>query len=160
MSFNGRLPNDSRIDVPFTSFEMDVAVAIYAVGGMFGALPAGYLADLIGRWGQDQSGSFRPEVVLISAHLLYLFDLYRKYAILLNNVVIWVGVALESFAIHPIMFIVGRFVVGLNSGGWACCMTINCHAYRFFYLLPSLSLSPPSLSLLPSLSPSSIPPSF
>jgi len=49
MSFNGRLPNDSRIDVPFTSFEMDVAVAIYAVGGMFGALPAGYLADLIGR---------------------------------------------------------------------------------------------------------------
>jgi len=49
---------------------MDVAVAIYAVGGMFGALPAGYLADLIGRWGQDQSRPFRPEVVQISAHLI------------------------------------------------------------------------------------------
>ena len=48
-SFNGHGQNDSRIPVPFTSFEMDVAVAIYAIGGMFGALPAGFLADLVGR---------------------------------------------------------------------------------------------------------------
>ena len=43
-------PNESRFDAPFTSTEMNVAVAIFAIGGMFGALPAGPLADLIGRY--------------------------------------------------------------------------------------------------------------
>lgn len=81
-------PNESRFDAPFTSTEMNVAVAIFAIGGMFGALPAGPLADLIG----------------------------RKYVMLLNNIVIMIGVALVSFAIHPFMFIAGRFVVGLNAG--------------------------------------------
>ncbi len=32
-----------------SSLEMDFAVAIFALGGMFGALPAGALADFIGR---------------------------------------------------------------------------------------------------------------
>ena len=40
----------------------------------------------------------------------------RKNTLLLNNVVIWLGVGLESLAVNPIMFIVGRFVVGINSG--------------------------------------------
>ena len=35
---------------------------------------------------------------------------------LLNNIVILVGVVLESVAVHPIMFILGRFIVGINSG--------------------------------------------
>ena len=33
----------------FSSLEMNVAVAIFAIGGMLGALPAGSLADLLGR---------------------------------------------------------------------------------------------------------------
>ncbi len=35
--------------VPFSDDEMTVAVAIFAVGGMMGALPAGVIADYIGR---------------------------------------------------------------------------------------------------------------
>ena len=45
---------------------------------------------------------------------------YRKYTLLLNNVVQLVGVALQSFAIHPFMFIAGRLVVGVNSGETYC----------------------------------------
>ena len=35
---------------------------------------------------------------------------------LLNNIVVLVAVGLQSFAVHPAMFILGRFVVGINSG--------------------------------------------
>ena len=35
--------------VPFSDDEMTVAVAIFAIGGMIGALPAGIIADFIGR---------------------------------------------------------------------------------------------------------------
>ena len=35
---------------------------------------------------------------------------------LLNNIVIVVAVGLQSLAVHPLMFIVGRFVSGVNSG--------------------------------------------
>ena len=35
---------------------------------------------------------------------------------LLNNIVIVVAVVLQSVAIHPVMFIIGRFVSGINSG--------------------------------------------
>ena len=55
---------------------------------MFGALPAGVLADCIG----------------------------RKWSLLSNNVLVVVGVVLECFAINPYMLIVGRFVMGINSG--------------------------------------------
>ena len=40
----------------------------------------------------------------------------RKYTMLLNNIVVLVAVGLQSFAVHPAMFILGRFVVGINSG--------------------------------------------
>ena len=36
--------------MPFTDDEMAVAVAIFAIGGMIGALPAGIIADVIGRY--------------------------------------------------------------------------------------------------------------
>ncbi|XP_064401710.1 solute carrier family 2, facilitated glucose transporter member 3-like [Halichondria panicea] len=74
--------------VPFSDDLMTVAVAIFAVGGMMGALPAGVIADYIG----------------------------RKYTLLLNNILLVVAVLLQSFAIHPFMFIAGRIVVGINSG--------------------------------------------
>ena len=35
---------------------------------------------------------------------------------LLNNLVITLAVILQSFAVHPAMFIIGRFVCGINSG--------------------------------------------
>jgi len=40
----------------------------------------------------------------------------RKYAILLTNVLTFLGVGLESLAVHPAMFIVGRFIVGVQAG--------------------------------------------
>jgi len=41
---------------------------------------------------------------------------HRKYTILINNIVIWIGALLEFFAAHPYMLIAGRFVVGINCG--------------------------------------------
>ena len=35
---------------------------------------------------------------------------------LLNNVVVLVAIGLQSLAVHPVMFIIGRFIVGINSG--------------------------------------------
>ena len=49
---------------------------------------------------------------------LRLFFGCRKYTLLLNNIIIFIGVGLESLAVHPAMFIVGRFIVGINSGKW------------------------------------------
>ena len=46
----------------------------------------------------------------------HLISICRKYTMLLNNLVIVVAVGLQSLAVHPIMFIVGRFVSGINSG--------------------------------------------
>ena len=40
----------------------------------------------------------------------------RKYTMLLNNIVVLVAIGLQSFAVHPVMFILGRFVIGINSG--------------------------------------------
>ena len=40
--------------------------------------------------------------------------------LLVNNAVIVVGVCLQAFAVHPVMLIIGRLVVGINSGEWAC----------------------------------------
>ncbi len=47
----GHHGNSSGIgSATFSSLEMDFAVAIFAIGGMLGALPAGTLADLLGRY--------------------------------------------------------------------------------------------------------------
>ena len=40
----------------------------------------------------------------------------RKYTILITNVLIYIGVGLESLAVHPTMFIAGRFIVGVQAG--------------------------------------------
>ena len=44
---------------------------------------------------------------------------------LLNNIVIVVAVGLQSLAVHPIMFIVGRFISGINSGNLLSFMIIS-----------------------------------
>ena len=36
-------------NITFSSFEMNVAVSIFAIGGLIGALPAGMMADYLGR---------------------------------------------------------------------------------------------------------------
>ena len=73
----------------FSDLEMRIAVAIFAVKGMIGALPAGLVTDIIG----------------------------HKNSLLLNNVLVGaVAVILQCFAVHPAMFIIGRFVVGINAG--------------------------------------------
>lgn len=72
----------------FSDLEWAVTVSIFAIGGMFGALPAGALADCIG----------------------------RKWSMLANNVVAVAGVLLQSFAVSPYMLIAGRFVIGINAG--------------------------------------------
>ena len=72
----------------FSDLEWAMAVAIFAVGGMIGSLLAGILADLIG----------------------------RKWAMMCNNVVAVIAVGLQSLAVHPVMFISGRLVIGLNAG--------------------------------------------
>ena len=77
---------------------------------------------------------------------------HRKYGLLLSNVVIWVGAGLESLAIHPVMFIMGRFVVGLNSGrsGTVECWNGSTWLCYSSFPLPQLSTNfPPSLTLLP-----------
>ena len=40
----------------------------------------------------------------------------RKYTILLSNVLVFIGVGLESLAVHPAMFIMGRFIIGVQAG--------------------------------------------
>lgn len=72
----------------YSNAEWAATASIFAVGGMLGALPAGALADFIG----------------------------RKWTMLLNNIIAIVGIGLESFAVHPYMLISGRFVIGINSG--------------------------------------------
>lgn len=69
-----------------------------------------------------------PSVAMLLSffnYLLYLFVCVssivsglclRKYTLLLNNVLVVVGVVFQSFAVHPIMFIIGRFIVGINAG--------------------------------------------
>ena len=50
-SFNS---NASRLHVHFTNAEVYIAVAIYAIGGMTGALTGGFIADHIGRYKQTR----------------------------------------------------------------------------------------------------------
>lgn len=72
----------------FTNLEWAFAVSIFSIGGMFGALPSGAMADCIG----------------------------RKWSMLANNVIAVVGLALQSLAVNPYMLIAGRFVIGVNAG--------------------------------------------
>ena len=84
--------------------------------------------------------------------------LHRKYGLLLSNIVIWVGAGLESLAIHPVMFIVGRFVVGLNSGGCGTVERWNGSTWlRYSSIsLPQLSTNfPPPSPCFPNSFPSS-----
>lgn len=41
--------NGSRLLANFSTLEMTFAVSIFAIGGMLGALPAGLIADRLGR---------------------------------------------------------------------------------------------------------------
>ena len=72
----------------FTDLEWAAAVSIFAIGGMFGALPAGAMADCVG----------------------------RKWSMMANNAVAIVGVVLQSLAVSPYMLMAGRFVIGVNAG--------------------------------------------
>lgn len=72
----------------FTELEWAATVSIFAIGGMFGALPAGAMADCIG----------------------------RKWSMMANNIVAIAGVLLQSLAVNPYMLIAGRFVIGINAG--------------------------------------------
>ena len=40
----------------------------------------------------------------------------RKYTLILNNILVFLGVGLESLAVHPGMLIAGRFIVGISAG--------------------------------------------
>ena len=53
-----------------------------------------------------------------SYHGLYM-DRFHHDTMLLNNTVIIAGVIFESFAFHPVMFIIGCILVGINSGNTA-----------------------------------------
>ena len=55
-------------------------------------------------------------MLLLQMLLSLSLHLPRKYTMLLNNIVVIVAVCLQSLAVHPVMFIVGRFIVGINSG--------------------------------------------
>ena len=46
-SFNN---NGSHLHAHFSTLEMRFAVAIFAIGGMLGALPAGIITDYLGRY--------------------------------------------------------------------------------------------------------------
>ena len=100
---------------------MNVAVAIFAIGGMVGALPTGFVADSIGRLVHSCCCCCCLLLsVIVFCDCIIVFEIicsnYRKYTMLLNNVVVFVAVGLQSFAVHPFMFILGRFIVGINAG--------------------------------------------
>ena len=75
----------------FSDLEWAAAAAIFAVGGMLGSLPAGVIADFIG----------------------------RKWTMMINNGVAVLGICLQSLAIHPCMLIAGRLVIGINAGNYS-----------------------------------------
>ncbi|XP_003383220.1 PREDICTED: solute carrier family 2, facilitated glucose transporter member 1-like [Amphimedon queenslandica] len=87
-ALNGSMNNTMDKSHGFTNLEWAATVSIFAIGGMFGALPAGAMADCIG----------------------------RKWSMMANNVVAIAGVLLQSLAVSPYMLIAGRFVIGINAG--------------------------------------------
>ena len=70
--------------------------------------------------GEGERGKERERVMMkerdYNVLLLFYILYFRKYTLLLNNIVIFIGVGLESLAVHPAMFIVGRFIVGVGAG--------------------------------------------
>lgn len=74
--------------IPMTTTEWSIAVSIFAIGGLFGGLTGGTLADLLGR---------RPLVWL-------------------NNLTFLVAIGLMSLFSDFYVFSTGRFLIGLGSG--------------------------------------------
>ncbi|KAJ2710919.1 hypothetical protein H4R19_003504 [Coemansia spiralis] len=74
--------------LPMNDTMYSVATSMFAVGGLFGSLAAGWMAE---RWG-------------------------RRGALAYNNLPFVVGPLLMALAASPAMLIVGRFVAGLGSG--------------------------------------------
>lgn len=64
---------------------------------------------------------------------------------LLNNIVIVVAVGMQSLAVHPIMFIVGRFISGINSGTYnyrhihVILMSITLYEFKVLLFIFTLS---------------------
>ncbi|CAH2083734.1 unnamed protein product [Euphydryas editha] len=78
-------------DDPKVTTVWSVAVSIYCVGGMVGGVITGLVADRFG----------------------------RKGGLLLNNILVFIAVVLQSFskaANSSEMLILGRFIIGINSG--------------------------------------------
>ena len=64
--------------------------------------------------------------IFILFFLLHVCMFFRKYTLLLNNVFVGVAVVLQCFAVNPAMFILGRFVVGINAGKVWASMQVRC----------------------------------
>ena len=64
--------------------------------------------------------------IFILFFLLHVCMFFRKYTLLLNNVFVGVAVVLQCFAVNPAMFILGRFVVGINAGKVWPSMQVRC----------------------------------
>ncbi|KAJ2823999.1 hypothetical protein FBU31_004110 [Coemansia sp. 'formosensis'] len=74
--------------LPMNDAVFSLATSIFAVGGLFGSLSAGWMAE---RWG-------------------------RRGALVYNSATYVLGPLLMAFAISPAMLIFGRFVSGIGSG--------------------------------------------
>ncbi|XP_041983888.1 solute carrier family 2, facilitated glucose transporter member 1-like [Aricia agestis] len=91
--FNGSAWNSTRgaENDPKTTTVWSIVVSIYCVGGMLGGVITGVVADRFG----------------------------RKSGLLLNNILVFLGAALEAGARYvnsSEMLILGRFLIGINNG--------------------------------------------
>ncbi|KAJ1949358.1 Bifunctional purine biosynthesis protein PurH [Linderina macrospora] len=82
--------HDSRLPLclPMNDNMYSLATSIFAVGGLFGSLAAGWMAE---RWG-------------------------RRGALMYNNLPFVVGPLLMAFALTPSMLVAGRLISGIGSG--------------------------------------------
>ncbi|KAJ1938184.1 Bifunctional purine biosynthesis protein PurH, partial [Linderina pennispora] len=80
----GRLP----LCLPMNDNMYSLATSIFAIGGLFGSLAAGWMAE---RWG-------------------------RRGALMYNNLPFVIGPLLMAFALTPGMLVAGRLISGIGSG--------------------------------------------